>query len=51
MNVRTTDTDRLEYLRLFKGSLEAHRAQGDDIDDVIRRLERVIAKKEKEMAQ
>lgn len=48
---RTTDTDRLEYLRLFKGALEAHRAQGDDLDDVIKRLDRVIAKKEKELAQ
>lgn len=51
MNVRTTDTDRLDYLRLFKGALEAHRAQGDDIDDVIRRLDRVIAKREKELQQ
>lgn len=50
MMAKTTDTDRLEYLRLFKGALEAHRAQGDDIEDVIRRLDRVIAKKEKEMA-
>jgi Flp pilus assembly protein TadB len=49
MNAKTTDTDRLDYLRLFKGALEAHRAQGDDIDDVIRRLDRVIAKREKEM--
>lgn len=49
MNAKTTDTDRLDYLRLFKGALEAHRAQGDDIDDVIRRLDRVIAKKEKEL--
>lgn len=48
MNAKTTDTDRLDYLRLFKGALEAHRAQGDDIDDVIRRLDRVIAKRERE---
>lgn len=48
MMAKTTETDRLEYLRLFKGALEAHRAQGDDIDDVIRRLDRVIAKREKE---
>lgn len=51
MNAKTTDTDRLDYLRLFKGALEAHRAQGDDIDDVIRRLDRVIAKKEKELSR
>jgi hypothetical protein len=49
MMARTTDTDRLDYLRLFKGVLDAHQAQGDDIGDVIRRLERVIAKKEKEL--
>lgn len=47
-NVRTTNTERLDYLRLFLGALEAHRAQGDDLDDVIRRLERAIAKREKE---
>ena len=51
MNAKTTDTDRLDYLRLFRGALEAHRAQGDDLDDVIRRLDRVIAKKEQETAQ
>jgi len=49
MNAKTTDTDRLDYLRRFKGALEAHRAQGDDIDDVIERLEKVIAKREKEL--
>jgi hypothetical protein len=51
MNVRTTDTDRLEYLRLFLGSLEAHLAQGDDLEDMIKKLRKVVAKKEKEMAQ
>jgi Flp pilus assembly protein TadB len=49
MMARTTDGERLEYLRLFKGALEAHRAQGDDLDDVIRRLDRVIAKREKKV--
>jgi len=51
MMARTTEKDILENQRLLLVSLYAHRAKGDDIDDVIRRLERVIAKKEKEMAQ
>ena len=36
---RTTNTDRLEYLRLFRGVLDAHRAQGDDLSDVIKQTE------------
>jgi hypothetical protein len=48
---KTTEQDILENQRLLLVSLYAHRARGDDIDDVIRRLERVIAKKEKELAQ
>ena len=48
---RTTDADRLDYLRLFRGVLDAHRAQGDDIDDDIRRLDRVIAKREREVRE
>jgi Flp pilus assembly protein TadB len=51
MMARTTEKDVLKDQRLLLVALYAHRAQGDDIDDVIRRLERVIAKKEKEMAQ
>ena len=48
---KTTETDRLDYLRLFRGSLQAHQAQGDDLADVIRRLDQVIAKREKEISQ
>lgn len=51
MMARTTEKDVLESQRLLLVSLYAHRAQGDDIDDVIRRLERVISKKEKEIGQ
>lgn len=47
---RTTDTDRLDYLRFFLISLQAHRAAGDDLDDVIHRLERTVAKKERQAA-
>jgi hypothetical protein len=49
--VRTTNADRLDYLRLFRGSLDAHRARGDDLDDVIRSLDRAIATREKEEAK
>lgn len=48
---RTTNEDRLEYLRLFRGCLDAARSEGDDLDDVIRKLDRAIAKREKEMKQ
>ena len=47
---KTTEIDRLDYLRLFLGALEAHRADGENLDDVIRRLRRVVAKKEREVA-
>jgi hypothetical protein len=50
-NVRTTDTDRLEYLRLFKGCLQAYLAEGKDIEDAIKDLDRAIARREKEMKQ
>lgn len=48
---RTTDTDRLEYLRLFLSCLEANVAIGNDIEDVIKETRKVIAKREKEMGQ
>lgn len=50
-NVRTTNGERLEYLRLFLGCLEANRAIGNDIDDVIADLRKTITKREREAAQ
>jgi hypothetical protein len=48
MMARTTNTDRLEYLRLFLGCLEANVAIGNDIEDVVKDLRKAIAKREKE---
>ena len=45
---RTTNTDRLDYLRLFRGVLDAHRAQGDDLSDVIRILDKAITRRERQ---
>jgi Flp pilus assembly protein TadB len=50
-NVRTTTTDRLDYLRLFLGCLEANVAMGHDINHVITDLRRAIRKREKEAEQ
>ena len=46
---RTTDTDRLKYLRMMLGCLEANVAIGNDIEDVIKETRKVVAKREKEM--
>ncbi len=47
-NTRTTNTDRLDFLRLFKGCLEANLAEGKDIEDVIKDLNRAIARRERQ---
>lgn len=44
---RTTNADRLEFLRLWKDCLEAHLAKGNDIEDVIKELNRAIARRER----
>jgi len=44
---RTTNADRLEFLRLWKDCLEAHVALGNDIEDVIRELNRAIRRRER----
>lgn len=48
-NVRTTNTERLEYLRLMLGCLEANVAIGRNIHQVIAELREAVAKREKEM--
>ena len=49
MNVRTTDTDRLDYLRLVLVSLEGHLARGEDLHAVVKTFRKALAAKEKEM--
>jgi hypothetical protein len=48
MRARTTNTDRLEFLRLFKGCLEANVAIGNDIEDVIKELNKAIRRRERQ---
>jgi 4-diphosphocytidyl-2C-methyl-D-erythritol kinase len=49
-NVRTTESDRIENLRIMLQGLEAAHAQGNDLEDVIKELRRTIARREKELA-
>lgn len=44
---RTTNADRLEFLRLWRECLEAHVARGNNIEDVINELNRAIARRER----
>jgi Flp pilus assembly protein TadB len=46
-NVRTTESDRIENLRIMLQGLEAAHRQGDDLEDVIKELRRTIARREK----
>jgi Flp pilus assembly protein TadB len=48
MMARTTNTDRLEFLRLFKGCLEANLSIGNDIEDVIKELNKAIRRRERQ---
>ena len=49
-NVRTSESDRIENLRIMLQGLEAAHAQGDDLEDLIKELRRTIARREKELA-
>jgi hypothetical protein len=51
MNVRTTDQERLDYLRWMLMCLEANQAVGHDIEDMIKDTRKAVRRREREANQ